>query len=209
MGMVLGLVRLRDETIERLIADPPLVWKVIAPDDPEAYERARHEADRPRKPGFFSRLFGAPPPPTEPPRPVRPLELADDEGADVDLDKAWHGIHYVLTGSADAGAAPLDFLLEGGRYVGDEEIGYGPPWAFTSAETKNIADALSAVTDDQIAARYDPRAMAAAGVYPEKLWDRGDTSGEAFRYLTEYLTILRATVAEAVGRGHGLLLSLT
>ena len=208
MGMVLGLIRLRDETIERLIADPPLVWKVIAPDDPEAYERARREADRPKKPGFFSRLFGAPPP-TEPPRSVRPLELAADEGADVDLDKAWHGIHYVLTGSADAGAAPLDFLLEGGRYVGDEDVGYGPAWAFTSAETKNIAAALSAVTDDQIAARYNPRAMAAAGVYPEKVWDRGETSDEPFQYLTECLTILRATVAEAVARGHGLLLSLS
>ena len=41
MGMALALTMLGDRNIDRLLADPPLVWKVIAPDDPEAYERAR------------------------------------------------------------------------------------------------------------------------------------------------------------------------
>ena len=36
MSMVVSLSAVRDETIERLLADPPLVWQVIAPDDPEA-----------------------------------------------------------------------------------------------------------------------------------------------------------------------------
>ena len=59
MSMVVSLSSLRDETIERLLADPPLVWQVIAPDDAEAYERARHQGDERSKPGLFSRLFGA------------------------------------------------------------------------------------------------------------------------------------------------------
>jgi hypothetical protein len=34
--MVVSLSSLRDETLERLLSDPPLVWQVIAPDDPES-----------------------------------------------------------------------------------------------------------------------------------------------------------------------------
>ena len=37
----------------------------------------------------------------------------------------------------------------------------------------------------------------------------GETSDEPFQYLTECLAILRATVSEAVARGHGLLLNLS
>jgi hypothetical protein len=39
--MILGMVTLGDANIPLLLADPPLVWRVIAPDDPDAYENAR------------------------------------------------------------------------------------------------------------------------------------------------------------------------
>lgn len=42
------------------------------------------------------------------------------------MDKAWHGIHYLLTGTAWEGDPPLNFLVTGGREVGTEEIGIGP-----------------------------------------------------------------------------------
>jgi hypothetical protein len=58
MGMVLGITQLDDRTIERLVADPPLVWLVVAGDDRERYERARQDERRLRKPGFIARLFG-------------------------------------------------------------------------------------------------------------------------------------------------------
>lgn len=35
MGMCLGLVALSDKNIARVLQDPPLVWRVIAPDNPE------------------------------------------------------------------------------------------------------------------------------------------------------------------------------
>ena len=54
MGMVVSLSGVRDETIERLLADPPLVWQLIAPDDPDAYDRARREADGRARPGGCS-----------------------------------------------------------------------------------------------------------------------------------------------------------
>ena len=47
-------------------------------------------------------------------------------GGELDLDKAWHGIHFLLTGSAWEGEEPLCYLLAGGQEVGDEDVGYGP-----------------------------------------------------------------------------------
>src|SRR5512147_1898048 len=107
MGMVLVLVGARDATIDRLLADPPLVWQLVAPDDPDIYAQARARTQR-RGGGLLGRLLGqsAPPPAAS----VPDLELADGEGATTDIDKAWHGIHYLLTKTAWGGDPPLNFL---------------------------------------------------------------------------------------------------
>jgi hypothetical protein len=203
--MVLGITQLDDRTIERVVADPPLVWLVVAADDRERYERARQDERRLQRPGFIARLFGAAPPPPPPDAPV--FALGDGEGKEIDVDKSWHGMHYLLTRSAEGGTPPLDFLLEGGRTVGDEDVGYGPAWVFTAAETRGIAAAVAGISDEELRARYDPRAMDAADVYPSRIWVRdGD---EALDYVMEYIAILRATLQEAVEMNRGLMLTLS
>jgi uncharacterized protein DUF1877 len=208
MSMVVSLSAVRDETIQRLLADPPLVWQVIAPDDPEAYHRARREADDRAKPGLFSRLFGARPPANASSTPPAALVLTDGEGELVDLDKSWHGIHYLLTGEADESGTPLEFLVAGGTSVGDEEVGYGPPRVFTSAETRRIAAALAAVTDEALRARFAPEAMMRAEIYPE-IWDRDPTDDDTLGYLMEYVAVLREAMSTVTSRDHGLLVVLT
>src|SRR5215203_4027303 len=53
---------------------------------------------------------------------------------EIDLDKSWHGIHYLLTKTAWAGEPPLSFLVLGGAEVGDIDVGYGTARAFRSDE---------------------------------------------------------------------------
>jgi hypothetical protein len=50
-------------------------------------------------------------------------EDIEDPHADLDVDKAWHGIHYLLTGTAWEGDPPLDFIVKGGSQVGDVDDG--------------------------------------------------------------------------------------
>jgi Domain of unknown function (DUF1877) len=207
MGMVVSLSSVRDETIERLLADPPLVWQLIAPDDPDAYDRARREAEDRTRPGLFSRLFGGRKQDT-PSTPAPALELADDEGELGDLDKSWHGIHYLLTGQADESGTPLEFLAAGGTFVGDDDVGYGPPRAFTSSETRAIAAALAAVSDDELRSRFAPEAMMRAEIYPE-IWDRDPCDDDTLGYLMEYVAVLRTAMATVTSRGHGLLVVLS
>lgn len=96
MGMVLGLNTLSDENIEKLLSDPPLVWKVLAPDDPEIYEEVRKSKT---SIGLFTKLFRKKRDVEQIKFEDTSIELGVNEGADTDLDKAWHGIHYLLTGS--------------------------------------------------------------------------------------------------------------
>ena len=44
MGMGLSLGSVSDATIQRLLADPALIWQVVAPDDSEMYDRALRSA---------------------------------------------------------------------------------------------------------------------------------------------------------------------
>lgn len=46
-------------------------------------------------------------------------------GDEIDLDKAWNGIHYLQTGAALEGDPPLNFILFGGVEIGFEDVGYG------------------------------------------------------------------------------------
>jgi hypothetical protein len=206
MGMYMLITAVSDATIARLHADPPLVWQLVTPDEPERVAAARAEA-RPR-PGLFARLFGrtpAEPPPLDPP----PLTLAPGEG-DLgplgDLEKSWHGVHYLLTGTAWEGEPPLNFLLGGGRAIQDIEVGEAPVLTHTSAETRAIAAALAALSDAELRARYNPAEMMRLEIYPE-IWDRQSDDGREM--LFDSVTGLRELLRVAVERGYGLMVTIT
>src|SRR4051812_40770621 len=63
--------------------------------------------------------------------------------ADLDIDKAWHAIHFLLTGTAWEGEPPLDFLAIGGTEIG-EDLGYGPARGLVSSQVRELATALEA-----------------------------------------------------------------
>jgi hypothetical protein len=196
--MILSLATVSDGHIARLLADPPLVWRVIAPDDPERYEDARQSAPGP---SLIKRLFGKP-------QSADDFALSEGEGSVVDLDKAWHGIHYLLTGTAWEGTRPLDFLVSGGRPVGDIDVGYGPARTLSAADTRAVHEAVSRLTDDDLRSRFDPADMTDKEIYPE-IWDSAPEEDDTLGYLLEHIQILRDQLRRAVEQGHGLLLYLS
>jgi hypothetical protein len=88
-----------------------------------------------------------------------------------DVDKAWHGIHFLLPGSAWGGQPPLNFLVSGGRGIGDVDVGYGPAGGFMSAEVAGISQALGRISSDDLRARFDGKRLMDAEISPE-IWDR-------------------------------------
>src|SRR5512137_2747770 len=78
-------------------------------------------------------------------------EFIEEERTSTDLDKAWHGIHWLLTGSTDGGDEPFCFLMFGGEPVGDVDVGYGPARALTSQQVAAWSSALSGISRDELA----------------------------------------------------------
>lgn len=88
----------------------------------------------------------------------------------LDVDKAWHGIHFLLCGNAWEGMYPLNFIVAGGTPVGDVDVGYGPARAFTSAQVAEIAQALESITADQLRAKFDSKIFFDNDIYPN-IWN--------------------------------------
>lgn len=123
----------------------------------------------------------------------------------VDVDKAWHGIHYLLTGCAEGGPAPLSWAVMGGEEVG-EDLGFGPARILQPAEVGMVSAALSATDEATLKARFLPDRMTAAQIYPDTIWLREDD--QAFDYLMVHYRVLVAFYRNAAKRGDGVVLWL-
>src|SRR5579864_1192800 len=84
----------------------------------------------------------------------------------VVLNKAWHAIHFVLTGSRLGGSAPLNFLVDEGTPVGAVDVGYGPARVLTSDQVRELANALSEIRPELVAERVDPERFDEESIYP-------------------------------------------
>ena len=73
----------------------------------------------------------------------------------LQLGKAWYWLHFLFTGSIDEGDPPLNFLMDGGRVVGDIDVGFGPARSFTRKQVAEIAQALDALTIERLLERVD------------------------------------------------------
>lgn len=206
MGMILELHAVSDDTIRLLLERPARIHQFLQGEPPPA-------APPPPPPSFFARLFGAKPAPPPPSEPLVPA-LDQPDHATVDLDKAWHGIHYLLTGEGnpqDDAAAARDlaqWLLYGGAWVGEEDVGYGPARALTAAETKRWCEFLSAQNTAEMRDRFNPTDMTAKGVYPS-IWDRDPAEDDTLGYVMVYFDTLCEFLAERVEAGEGVLICLT
>jgi len=130
---------------------------------------------------------------------------SNGNGNELDVDKSWHGLHFLLTGSAWDGTFPHNFIASGGEEVGDD-LGYGPARGLTSSEVQQVDSALQALPPAELVQRFDADRMTELEIYPFG-WTH-DPDGER-EYLLEYYTDLRAFVRRTAERGSALLVYLT
>ena len=93
------------------------------------------------------------------------------DGEPVDLGHAWHGVHFLLNGSAWGGGKPLYDAVLGGTPLGDP-TSYEPVRYLSPAEVEAVAEALP--DPEQLRQRFTHRAMKQAELYPDGAWDEGD-----------------------------------
>jgi hypothetical protein len=189
MSMIGCFYALKDEDLEAIIEQPARIKSLW--DAPII---------QPKQPSLIGKLFGvkAVAPPPEAKDAWKPSETPQE----FDVDKAWHGIHFLLTGSDWEGEGPLAFILHGGREI-NEDLGYGPPHGFTSAEVKEISKALDAVNVQDLCDKADLGQFKANEIYPE-IWD-SEPREECLGYIGESLKELRQFVSQTASANKALI----
>ncbi|WP_265528978.1 DUF1877 family protein [Sphingomicrobium marinum] len=105
----------------------------------------------------------------------------------IDLDKSWHGLHFLLTGNAQATGEPLSMLLNDYRKA--EPDNPQSPFFLPAEALTAFHEAISALSDEEILDRLDTQAMLDADIYVASVF--AQDAALARDYLGENLGILR------------------
>lgn len=92
-------------------------------------------------------------------------EHNDDEY--VDIDKAWHAIHYILCGQSWEGEVPYFNAVLGGTEINDEDVGYGPARYLTPSEVKEVYEAIKNITEEEFKSKFDYEELLDNDIYPQ------------------------------------------
>jgi len=117
------------------------------------------------------------------------LDNEDYEEEELDMGKLWHGVHFLLTGSAWEGDEPACYLLHGGETIGDIDVGYGPARSINPQQVKAFHEFLKTINRKEIEKRFDQDAFARNEIYPS-IWKNG-SDRESIDYLDTYIQELR------------------
>jgi hypothetical protein len=112
----------------------------------------------------------------------------------VDIDKAWDGIIFLLTGqNFDNATHPLTKVLFSRQIVDEEQdLGYGPGHYLTPEQVKELNEQISNISIHELSKNYDAKKMTELEVYPN-VWENEDE----VNYLIEYFQIVQEVYAEA------------
>lgn len=131
-------------------------------------------------------------------------ENGDRPPGHLDIDKAWHAIHFLLNSQTWDGAPPLVNAVLGGTPLGDLDVGYGPARFLLPQEVEALAGAVSSISAADLLGRFDPTVFNEAQIYPHG-WEGApherDYIASRYRDLVEF-------VQQAAASGDALLLYL-
>ncbi len=180
-----ALISKFQDVAARILSDPALKGNPSA-----AEAKAREE---------MMRMIGHAPPQAPAPPVARPPSAGPDT-SELSLDKAWHGIHFLLTGTIEEAPPPLGDAILGGTEIG-EDLGYGPARYLTPEQVREVAQALAGISTEEFARRFDLQKIRQAGVYALE----HDTTAE---YCVSYFEKMTAYYRDAAANGNAMLLYL-
>jgi hypothetical protein len=135
--------------------------------------------------------------------PAAGTAILERTGDVLDLDKAWHGIHFLLTGSAWETTSGAGEAVLGGVPVGDDR-GYGPARLVAAEQVRAVAAGLEEFTAETLRTRFDPAGLMAEAIYPQ-VWDDEDFAA----YLLPNFLALQEFYRAAAERDEAVLLLIT
>jgi hypothetical protein len=119
----------------------------------------------------------------------------------LDIDKAWHAIHFLLNDDPWGGDGPLFDAILGGTELDDD----GHTRYLTPDVVQAAAETLNEISPEDFIARFDPEALKAADIYPGG-W--GEADEDDHEYLLDHYQLLQSFFDNAADAGHAILIHI-
>jgi hypothetical protein len=183
--------------IEQLIRDPGDMTRVLGLDAGLPVREVRPKGIV----GFLLRLTPIMITEVDPDAPHSRSHAADPEKS-IDIEKAWHGLHFLFTGSADEGQEPACYMVKGGEDLDDE----GFARALRPEQVRRFADFLAGLTPFDLERRYDAKRMTMLKIYPDGIWNRTVPDDDPRQWLIASFHELRTFVTRVAAADGGLVI---
>lgn len=128
---------------------------------------------------------------------------------ELDIDRSWEAIHYLLCGDISDGPAPLGYVVPLHSDQGLEFGSYGA-FALRAEQVAEALDAISGLDEAALRQKYDFQTMAEDEVYPldpEMVSD--EDADEFFAYLLQFFTDIRQFYTQTAAAGKGIIFYLS
>jgi hypothetical protein len=189
--------------IDLLVGDPDRVRRILFADD-ENWTVTRPKGLA----GFLLRFTPLSIETATRKEPLTAEELDRISENECDLEGAWHGLHFLFTGTAWEGDEPACYLVRGGDAVGDDDFD-DPPRLLRPELVRGFSHFLVGLSDDELRRRYDPERMMELKIDPRSLWLDPSASGDrGLSLLLESFNELRVFTDRATAAGDGLIVHL-
>jgi len=199
MGTYCNMHRLTSAEIEQLIADPSRMDSMLGFDKGPPLREVRPKGIL----GFLLRLTPVSIHEVDPTATEADFHI--DPEMHLDIEKGWHGLHFLFTGTADEGRAPACYMVKGGEDLDDEGFGR----ALRPKQVKIFAEYLDELTPEVLRKRYDPHRMMELDIYPA-IWEN-EPGGEddPLQWLLAYFADVQSFVKRAAAAGDGLVIHVS
>lgn len=136
--------------------------------------------------------------------------LDPDEATDgineLNLDKTWDAINFLLTGhgivTIDKAEPPLSRVIFSGQFIDEnQDMGYGPAQYLSPDQVKDVNRELLKISSDDLRKKYDAEKLNENEIYPQA-WS--DDEGE-LNYLTENFEELKSFYSDADKGGQAII----
>ncbi|KKK41988.1 hypothetical protein LCGC14_0529840 [marine sediment metagenome] len=122
----------------------------------------------------------------------------------IDIDKAWHGIHYLFNQKVLGGTPPAKWVIFGDK---EKEIshlngGHGPAHYLTHTQVSKVSDHIKGIPLKELKKRYDPTIFQEKNIYPQH-WDENE-----WNYLLLHYNQLKNFYQKAADNSENVLMAI-
>ena len=133
---------------------------------------------------------------------------ANERKEGIDVEKTWHWIHFLITGSVEHGPPddlPLSQVIFDGKEIGPD-VGYGPARYLMPEAVKKIAESLPEFSREDVKKKFEQEAK--EKIEQEKFYPLGWQGDDDIDYLLSYYRSLVKYFKDAAQKGNGMLIYL-